>query len=83
MFVGRDTTRHRTWVRDGRRPTLPINLEPFVMRRLTSAFKSLTTATSSTLLSEHELVAEWDRQRNAARSGRDRAEIDALFGRSL
>jgi len=52
------------------------------MRRLTSALKSLTTSTSSTLLSEHELVAEWDRQRNAARSGRARAEIDALFSRA-
>ena len=53
------------------------------MRRLTSALKSLTAPSTSRLLTDHELVAEWDRQRNAARSGRDRAEIDALFSRSL
>jgi len=53
------------------------------MRRLTSALKSLATSTAPTLLTDHELIAEWDRQRNAARSGQDRAEIDALFSRSL
>jgi hypothetical protein len=52
------------------------------MRRLTTALKGLT-APSSSLLTEHELLAEWDRQRRAARSGQDRVEIDALFGRSL
>jgi hypothetical protein len=51
------------------------------MRRLTNALKGLTTP--SRLLTEHELVAEWDRQRSAARSGQDRAQIDALFSRSL
>ena len=53
------------------------------MRRLTSALRSLTSPASPGLLTEPELIAEWDRQRNAARSGRDRAEIDALFSRSL
>jgi len=66
-----------------RQATVPTHLEPFVMRRLTNALKSLTATSSSRLLTEHELIAEWDRQRNAARSGRDRAEIDALFSRSV
>ena len=53
------------------------------MRRLATALKSLTTPRRARLLTDHELVAEWDRQRNAARSGRDRAKIDALFSRYL